>query len=244
MKTLTAASLAVAILALSGAAFAQVQYEESPQNVAVELRVGPYYVNKIDSEFSGDGPYQSLFDGDPAWTFGLELDWQIWHGFGSIGVFGNASWGFFSGKGWDVEENTLSADETTLSLVPVALGAVYRFDVLAKRWNVPIVLALKLGLSYTFWWVKNGVEEVTDASLGGSSYPGYGGTWGLHWGASLHFLLDFFEPHTAKIFDNEIGVNNSYLFVEYVGYWSNDFGSDASWDLSHNGVVFGLAFEM
>jgi len=232
----------VLTLLASGVAFAEP--EESPQNVAIELRVGPYYPG-IDSEFSGTTkPYTTIFDDEPAWMFGVELDWQVWRGFGSVGVFGNAAWGYVSGKGWDVEQNELSADETTLSMVPVAIGAVYRFDVLARRWNIPVVIGAKFGLSHTFWWVKDGVEDVGEATIGENSFPGYGGTWGLHWAASLYLLLDFFEPHTAKIFDNEIGVNNSYLFVEYVGYWSNDFGSDSSWDLSHNGVVFGLAFEM
>ena len=218
--------------------------DESAQTSAMELRFGTYQP-AIDSEFSGDvSPYEDIFGDESAWLFGAEYDAQLWHGFGSLGLFGSAAWGFVSGKGV-APEGAETSDETTLSLVPLVFGAVYRFDVLADRYNIPFVLTGKLGLDYTVWWIRDGVDEITEYSTGnGGTLPGNGGTFGLHWAVGLHILLDFFEPHTAKIFDNEMGVNNSYLFAEYVGYWVNDFGASDSFDLSHSGVVFGLAFEV
>jgi hypothetical protein len=240
MRRLTLLSLTVALLALPQIAHA----EGSAQTSAMELRFGTYKP-AIDSEFSGDvSPYEDIFGDESAWLFGAEYDAQIWHGFGSFGLFGSASWGFVSGKGV-APEGAETSDETTLSMVPLVLGAVYRFDVLAERYKIPFVLTGKLGVDYTVWWIRDGVDEITEFGDGtGGKLPGYGGTWGLHWAVGLHLLLDFFEPHTAKVFDNEMGVNNSYLFAEYVGYWVNDFGSSKSFDLSHNGVVFGLAFEL
>ncbi|MBM4353078.1 MAG: hypothetical protein FJ109_04665 [Deltaproteobacteria bacterium] len=218
--------------------------EETPVNMAAEFRIG-MYTPRIDSEFGGGvSPFNDMFGDDAAWLFGGELDYQFWRGFGSIGLFGSASWGYVSGKGLQVD-GTQSSDETSLSLVPLVLGPVYRFDWLAVRYGIPVVLAFKGGLGYTFWWVRNGVDEITSfEEADGTKREGYGGTFGLHWAVSFHLLLDFFEPHTAKVFDNEMGVNNSYLFVEYAGDWCNDFGSDKSFDLSQDGVVFGLAFEM
>ncbi len=218
--------------------------EETPVNMAAEFRIG--MVNpKIDSEFdSGTSPFKDVFGDDSAWLFGGELDYQFWRGFGSIGLFGSAAWGYVSGKGLQAD-GSKSSDDSSLSLVPLVIGPVYRFDWLAVRYGIPVVLALKAGLGYTVWWIRDGVDDIASYETeDGSNRDAYGGTFGVHWGLSLHLLLDFFEPHTAKVFDNEMGVNNSYLFVEYSGDWTNDFGSDKSFDLSQNGVVFGLAFEM
>ncbi len=240
MKRFALLTLTVALLGFPLTASA----EGSGQTSAMELRFGTYKP-AIDSEFSGGvSPYKDIFGDNSAWLFGAEYDAQIWRGFGSIGLFGSAAWGYVSGKGV-APEGAETSDETTLSMVPIVLGAVYRFDVLADRFNIPFVLTGKLGVDYTLWWIRDGLDDVTEYSdAGGSKLPGYGGTFGLHWAVGFHLLLDFFEPHTAKIFDNEMGVNNSYLFAEYVGYWVNDFGASDSFDLSHNGVVFGLAFEL
>jgi hypothetical protein len=240
MRTIFLLFLAAIVLAAPAAALA----DETPQTMAFELRTGPYQPN-IDGEFSGETkPYDDIFDGESAWLFGAEVDVQLWHGFGSIGLFGNAAWGYVDGKGV-APEAAETSDTTSLSLVPLVFGGVYRFDVLAQRYNIPLVLSAKLGIDYTLWWIRDGLEEVTEfKDTDGGTSPGYGGTWGVHWALGLHFLLDVIEPHTAKVFDNEMGVNNSYLFAEYVGYWVDDFGSSKSFDLSHNGVVFGLAFEL
>lgn len=240
MKRIFLLSLTLSLLGLPLTAAA----EESTQTSAMELRFGTYKP-AIDSEFSGDvTPYEDIFGDESAWLFGAEYDAQLWRGFGSIGVFGSAAWGYVGGKGV-APEGAETSDETTLSMVPLIVGAVYRFDVLADRFNIPFVLTGKIGLDYTVWWIRNGLDEITESNnSNGGSLPGYGGTLGLHWAVGLHLLLDVFEPHTAKIFDNEMGVNSSYLFAEYVGYWVDDFGSSDSFDLSHSGIVFGLAFEL
>ena len=223
---------------------ASVALGASPQTMAMEIR-GGWYVPSIDSEFSGNTkPFDDVFGSDTALMIGGELDAQFWHGFGSLGAFGLVSYGYLAGNGL-LEDLTPSADESTLSLVPVVAGVVYRFDVMAVRYNVPLVLALKGGLNYTLWWVRDGTEDLSDyKDEAGDETPGQGGTAGLYGAVALHLLLDFFEPHTAKVFDNDLGVNHSYLFVEYAVHWVDDFGSSDSFDLSDDGFVFGLAFEM
>lgn len=228
---------------ISGSAWAQ-DVEQSPKSNAMELRLG-FFDPAIDDEFSGDTkPFEQAFGSDSAWMLGAEIDFQFWQGFGSLGVFGMTGYGQITGKGV-TEEGERSSDETAMLFFPFTAGLVYRFDVLATRFGVPLALSLKGGFDYWIWQIEDGNEETsTYDAADGSSLDGVGGTYGLYGSVGLHLLLDFFEPHAATIFDNDLGVNNSYLFVEWSAHWLNDFGSDSSFDLSHGGLVFGLAFEM
>jgi len=232
--------------------------EETPQTMAMEVRIGSYTPD-IDSEFGpqDEKPFDKIFGGDSALMLGLELDSQVWHGFGSAGLFGIVSYGYVSGKGI-AAGGTKSSDDTTMSFLPLTAGVVYRFDVAAVNLGIPIVPVVKGGLSYTVWWIRDGVEDIagyvppsgTGAAAGssgdgsGKSVEGTGGTFGFYGSVGVHVLLDFFEPHTAKVFDNDLGVNNSYLFAEVAMQRVDDFGSDKSFDLSDTGLFFGLAFEM
>ena len=58
----------------------------------------------------------------------------------------------------------------------------------------------------------------------------------------LQFQLDILEPGTAATFDAEIGVNNTYIFVEGVFDWVNNFGGDG-FNLSDNSFLAGLMLE-
>jgi hypothetical protein len=233
-----------ALLLLALLVPAPARAEESPQTMAMEFRVG-MYAPEVDSEFAGDvHPFRDAFGKDDTFTWGGEYDVQFWHGFGSLGAFGAVSWGRMSGKGL-LTDGSQSSDETTMTLLPFVVGAVYRFDVLATRFNVPFVLALKGGLDYTVWTIDDGVGDTSEyETTDKETVKGEGGTWGLYGAVSLHLLLDFFEPHAAKVFDNDLGVNNSYLFAEYAWWVVDDFGSSSSFNLSDSGLVFGLAFEM
>lgn len=217
--------------------------EESPRNFALELRAG-IFAPDIDSEFGGSAtPYKDVFGDDSAWMFGLEFDYQLWQGFGTIGVFGMAHYGYLSGSGIEVSGEK-SNDSTKMHLLPFTAGINYRFDYLAQRWSIPLVPVFKFGLDYAIWWIRDGVNSGSTYSDNGKNMDGAGGTFGLYGSVGLHLHLDVFEPHTATVFDNDMGVNNSYLFVEYDLHWLNDFGSDSSFDLSDHGLWFGLAFEM
>lgn len=243
-QRLATALVAASLLVLPLRSALSEENEASPRTSALEVRFG-FFQPDIDSEFSGDvHPFQDSFGEDSAWTFSTELDYQFFQSFGSLGVFGMAGYGQLSGKGIQ-EDGERSSDDTAMVFFPFTAGLVYRFDVLAQRWGIPLVLTLKGGLDYWIWKIEDGNEDTSKfVAANGSEKEGMGGTYGLFGAVGLHLLLDFFEPHAAAIFDNDLGVNNSYLFVEWSAHWLNDFGSDSSFDLSDGGLVFGLAFEM
>ena len=120
----------------------------------------------------------------------------------------------------------------------------YRFDWLAQKFKVPLVPYFKGGMTYSVWWVTNGSGEIANTyDLEGEGRAGYGGTFGLHVGGGLQFLLDWFGAGMAAEFDSEIGVNNSYIFFEYAYHSVNDFGSETSFDLGDANFSAGLMFE-
>lgn len=269
-----AALITLASLTVPGAARAQdlSAYTpgriRSPQHFAFELKFGLYSPD-IDATPGLRGkPFSELFQDDPAkkgqrpdgaLLTTLELDWQIWHGFGSLGLGASVGLSRRSAKSFEYSDVNLpctanvdcvrSSDETTLTVIPFALEAIYRFDVLAERWNIPIVPYLKGGVAYFFWFIQNGAGDLA-TTYGRDRIPGYsaddtaiGGTFGLvaHPGVALQ--LDIIDPGAARTLDTELGINHTYLFFELNYAWVTGFGSSTKLVMSDTTWNAGLAFE-
>lgn len=240
MQKLLSFALLLVFSSLSGGLFAG----PSPQQGAVEVKMG-FYKPEIDKGLApGVHPYKDLFGSDSLTTFAVQGDYQFWRGFGSLGVFGSLGYGSVAGKGL-LADGTKSADTTKMRIMPMSAGLVYRFDYLCIKYKIPVVPILKGGPIYSAWWITDGngdVSTYTDAT--GKESRASGGTYGLFGAVGLSLLLDVFEPHSANTFDNEMGVNNSYIFAEYQVIWQNEFDSKDSFDLSDDLIMFGLAFEL
>lgn len=240
----------LALLALCGAAGparAQLVTTEdsyqSPQRWMIEIKFGPYAPN-IDSEFSGgETAFGHIFgDGEDLMIKG-ELDLELWRGFGTVaigGVFGyySTSAAAYQDNGSDTSPSTsttTTGSETSLTLLPMSLLAIYRFDWPAEKWRFPIVPFVKFGVNYTIWWIN--IDDNT-ATYNGDEASGGTFGWQLNVGGALQ--LDILEPSAAKTLDVELGINHTYLFFEMVhvgklGGDKLDVG-DTTW----NG---GIAFE-
>jgi hypothetical protein len=234
----TGAVVALAlVLGWSTAAFAE-QKDESPQRFAVELKFGPYYPD-VDNEPGTGTPYADVFGNKSSMHFLAEFDWQFLHvpgvsfGLGVMaGVFQDKA------KGLDPDTGERAGEKTTLTVLPGHLDIVIRIDVLPKYTRVPLVPFVKAGLSYYIWWVENG------RGLGRSEgTTGYGGTFGWNFSAGLMLLLDVFEPSAAQTFDQEVGVNNSYIYADFFLARIDQFGSRNKLDLSDITWTVGLAIE-
>lgn len=248
----------------------------SPQHFAIELKLGPYSPNIDSSPgLGGRTPFADVYNPArrPARPPGrlmvqLEFDWQFWHGFGSLGAgatggyMRRTSHGFVypvDGSGTVITDPatgnpipcqlpdcTRSGDQTALNLVPLALQLVYRFDVLAMRYSIPLVPYMKAGLAYYVWWIENGggflsVAQVPSPS--GSSVSGYGGTFGLVLNPGISLLLDILDPPAARALDNDLGINHTYLFFELNYAKIDGFGAANKLVLSDLTWNAGLAFE-
>ena len=239
MRRALPALAALAVLAvLSGVAGAKPAKDESPQRFAVEIKFGPYYP-EVDTEPGVGDPYARVFGDEAPLMFLAEFDWEFWQPKGvilALGVLG----GYFqdSAKGLDPETGERAGETTSLKVLPGHLDLVVRIDALPQFTRVPLVPFVKVGLSYYVWWVTNG------RGLGrADGTTGYGGTWGWNFSTGLMLLLDFLEPNAARTFDQEAGVNHSYVYGDFFLARVDDFGARNKLTLSAITWTVGLAIE-
>lgn len=242
MKTMVISALMLTTVAV---AMPGQSYAVSPRTMSLDLR-GAYYTPMIDREFSktnGATPYGSMMT-EPSMLYGAAIDWRLLHGFGELGV--GFSVGYWSQNGKALRlDGSNSDDEVELLVVPVTLDVVYRFNWLAEKYNFPLVPYVRGGLAYGFWWMSDGTGETsTYTGPDNKVLTGSGGVAGFHGTVGMRLLLDVFEPKAARGFDIEMGVNHSYLFIEYQRLSLTNFGDAKALDLSDDILVFGLAFDL
>jgi len=244
---LASALAALAITALSSRAVAgekdaseqswrEPRILESSQRFALELRFGPYRP-AIDTPFPGQKPYENVFGSDARLAFGVEFDWQLLR-IPYVGTFGpGAGWGYTHMSAlarFNTGED--SAEETNLAIMPMYGVGVLRIDELARRTAVPLVGYAKAGIGYGIYWTGN--EADTQRR---------GATWGTHFALGGMFLLDSIDHRSAVEIDNEWGVNNTYVFFEWMVSNLDNFKGPRDPSAMHIGTntwVLGIAFEM
>lgn len=213
----------------------------SSQNAAFELRFGPYNP-KVDDNLASP-VYADFFGDTNRYMFGIEADWQAWRVpyVGSLGI--GVGWGYTQMAGTNKIQFEVPGEappdisqESTLNIMPFYGVGVLRIDTFARNFHVPLVPYAKLGLSWAFWWVNDGIGTATnDAGTKGKDVSvGYQAAIGGM------FLLDILDRGAALSADVDSGVNNSYLFFE----WSmSDYGGDQM-NVGSSNWVTGLAFEL
>jgi hypothetical protein len=223
------------------------------KDFAFELRFGAYRPN-IDSEFSGGAqPYKDVYGGKRHLISSLEFDWQFFQAFGSLALGGQMGYYSQSAKAFEADPSTgkpktdkttgeyvRSGDSTSLRLIPLAALLVYRFDVLALQWGIPLVPYAKLGLNYTFWHISDGNGNTPSYISGGR---GSGGTWGWQAAAGISLMLDFLDSDAARSLDMETGVNHTYFFFEWNKVEASGLGMSDKLHVGDSSWVIGMTFE-
>ena len=194
----------------------------SPERFAFQLSFGPYRPD-IDSEFSSRTPYRDYYGGGRHLLSQAELDYIVFHQMGSLAI--GLGVGFFQVSGSAPiagPSGTLSGDQSTLTVVPTTLSAVYRFDHFLVTRNFPLIPYGKLGLDWAYWQITDGNGEIATDSRGGN---GRGATLGWHAAIGVALILDMFDPEAARNFDNEMGVNHTGIMFEYGHYDISGLGA-------------------
>jgi hypothetical protein len=216
---------------------------ESPRTFALELKMGPYTPLIDSAVFPNLGPndqrpYARVFGGTPMLMGEIGLEYLVWQGFGSIGVGAQVAYAEKFGKAVDAETGAKAEQSTGLRLLPIRPTVSYRFDVLALRYNIPLVPYVKGSFVTMPWWVVNGGKlEYADG------LPGQGVAFGGAGTIGLSFMMDILDSRLARDFDSSVGVNHTYLFAEF-NFQEMGRSSTVPLLLSSRHWLFGLAFDL
>lgn len=227
--------LLISSLALGALAAPNDANAESPVNMMFEFKAGPYTPDNLGSAF------KTHFGNDSGFIVEGEYDWQFWRGVGSLGLGFHLGYGSISGKSV-TESGKKGIDSTAIHWLPLRLSLVYRFDYLWTRLDFPFTIYVKAGFDYSFWWIRDGSDSIAQSEDG---KDGYGGTFGFHVVAGVAFVLDWLAPDMEKAFDVEWGINNSYIFAEYMYAQIDNFGAKGAFDLTEKAtfhIGIGLEF--
>ena len=234
MTKIASILLAASALTASMLATPQDAYAESPVNMMFEFKAGLYSPDNL-----GDA-WGSHFGDKSAYLVEAEYDYQLWRGVGSVAIGLHLGYGDVDGKSIE-DSGDESVDTTELHWLPLRISAIYRFDYLWTRFHIPLTLYGKVGFDYSFWWVIDGSDSIAKSEDGSK---GYGGVFGFHAIAGIAFVLDWLAPDMEKAIDVEWGINNSYIFAEYMYVRLDNFGAKKSFDLSDKAAfLFGLGLE-
>lgn len=236
----------LALAALAGACLLpSAARAETPVSGTFQFQLGGYHP-QIDGEaaLNGNTPYYRIFGSKGILLAELEWDRQFFQKFGSLAGGVSAGYGEVYGHGIVASSGEVSTDLSSMKVVPLKLMLTYRFDVLAKRYGIPLVPFAQGGFVYQLFSISSGSGETATAldDKTGSTSTGSGARYGVEGDLGLALLLDFFDEPLAKDFDIDLGVNHSYFFGEHRSSKVDDFGGK-SLNFSDNYWLFGLALE-
>ena len=198
---------------------------ESPERFILELRGGPYSP-EVARQAGG-----KFFNGDLGPNIGFQLDSVVWREPQMFYATAGVSLGYIglSGKALPIDPTFPVDEETTLTLLPLVVNVGVRFDMLARRFHIPVIFAARVGWTWTHWDTNTGL---INNAAGWSIGPMFSGQVALD--------LDAIEPGGARNLDEEWGINHTFLFIEMYRYapLSNQLQvGDTSW-LAGLGLVF------
>jgi hypothetical protein len=214
----------------------------SPQNFAFEARVGLYNPRVDDDPTLGTkAPYNTAFGDSQRFEIAAELDWQVLRipHFGTLGPGFGLGYTKASGLATRTDKQLPASEETTsLEILPLYAVGVLRVDVLMRDVHVPLVPYAKAGLGMAFWRASN-----TAGTSVQNGVSGEGHTLGPQLALGAAFAIGVLDPSSSRQLDESTGINNTYLFGEYMISDLTGIGQSHALWVGSNSFVFGLAFE-
>lgn len=165
--------------------------------------------------------------------------------FGTLGVTGSAGFANWQGNAQRVDGDGVATDgprgTSTLNVIPLTLGLVYRLDTLLDLTDVPLAPYVKGGLAYNVWW--NNRDDGGLSQSANDNGEGLGGKPGLFGAVGIALALNFIDEQSAAQFQASSGVRTTYLFFEGQTSWIDGFGA-TGFDFSETTWAGGLMLEL
>jgi len=227
----------------AGPSRAEVNVPQHPDaDFQLQIRLGPYSPDVDDESGLTGQPFKTIFGSGSELLFELGVDYEIWHGFGTVTAGGSFGFVQFLGKAL-TSTGAKSTDTTVLNLLPLRLNVGYHFDWLSREFAIPLVPYVTTGISYYIWWVLDGVGDTAEwEDADGDSFTAQGGIFGAHLFVGLKLLLDWLDEGAAANLYDDVGVINTFLFAEYAISWVDGFGGDHM-NVGDQTFMFGLMME-
>lgn len=210
----------------------------TPGRFTFEVGFGPYYP-QIDDEFGGAAtPYADVFNTNPQFYVGLELDWLPFR-IPYLGVLGpGLGWGYTwaSATAKVADTGADSAQETSLWIMPMHASAVLRVDVLMREAGVPFVPFAKVGFGMGLWSAGRG-EDTSEVD----GTTGKGSSFGTHLALGGMFSLSWLDRRSTGSLNDSTGIERLYIY----GEWMNaSLGSGDQMRVGTSTWVLGLAGDL
>jgi len=194
----------------------------SEQNLALELRLGPYLPD-LPNPTAITPSFADELGRSHRVMVGFEADWQALRLPEILSLGPGAGMGYtrLSNEGtYPGQPQTYSA---RLKIWTQWLWAVMRVDILQQKYSIPFVFYGKLGAARASWWSHNRPPYNNSVDLADS-----GSAQGMAWALGAMFDLGFLEPERARRMDAISGVNHMYVFWEWYQFKLDDFGRGAN----------------
>jgi hypothetical protein len=206
---------------------AGVDEDEHPRaNGDVELRYGPYFpsVESVTDVYGDSGHGVLWLEGGVKITRFAELD---------VGM------GFYQELATKVsvaDTDYHSSEHTMITAWPFTAALTGRLDIFHEQLLVPTA---RIGMDYWLWkenWYVN-------PDVGGDSSIA-GGELGWHWGVGGNLLLDRFDPRRASWLATSMGIDDTYLVVDWRTQTLGQWGEDGTSLFDGSMITVGLKLDM
>lgn len=228
------------------------EVEAEPSEVGVShwnvgLKVGPYTPD-IDSEFmTSPGPYERMYGG--AAIMGLvDVERFFLFPLGQVGVSGSLGFAQKTANAYApcpagdpdcMPDTRADGDKTSFRLMPVSLGAVYRFTFFDDQWHVPVVPYARAGLSYYMWWIT--APDGTLSEIDGDR--ALGASLGWQGSVGLAVRAERIDATSARNLRNDLGINHAGFYGELMYADVGGFGAEGKLHVGTLTWFGGLNFE-
>jgi len=238
----------------------------------VELRFSTVFYPNVDSgapdvtfvDLNGNTqsgpPFFDVYGPKHRLLSDLEVDRDLWQGFGSVSVGVALGYSEFYGHGMANSCQlpqlcfTQAPVDSSFHLVPVRLLATYRFDYFVPK-HFPLVPFVRVGLDWVIYWNAESSGQIS-FQPSGPSENAIGMVTGVEGSAGVMLLLDDVDGDISRDALHDLGISHTYLTASYVdqiiqngpsnvihAIWTGGGTPPATLDLSAAYFDFGVAVQ-